>query len=64
MEEFLKEYLALLKLERNLSENTVLSYESDLKSFIRFLDESDINDFDDVTHTSISVFLKTKEVPE
>lgn len=58
MEEFLKEYLALLKLERNLSENSVLSYESDLKSFITFLRESGINDFDDVTHTSISDFFE------
>jgi len=41
---FLKEYLAYLKLEKNLSENTVLSYKNDLSSFMRYLEEHEIND--------------------
>ena len=34
MQEFLREYLAYLKLERNLSENTIVSYERDLKKVL------------------------------
>ena len=44
MNVFLKEYLAYLKLEKNLSENTVSSYKNDLSSFMRFLEEHEIND--------------------
>jgi site-specific recombinase XerD len=33
---FVKEYLSVLKLEKNLSENTVVSYKNDLTSFFRF----------------------------
>ncbi|MDP2366382.1 MAG: site-specific integrase, partial [Ignavibacteria bacterium] len=33
MKLFLKEYLAHLKLEKNLSTNTVSSYKNDLNSF-------------------------------
>ncbi|MBU1099865.1 MAG: site-specific tyrosine recombinase XerD [Bacteroidetes bacterium] len=58
MEQFLKEYLALLKLERNLSENTIDSYESDIRSFLNYLDENKIEDFDEVTHRSISNFFE------
>jgi site-specific recombinase XerD len=35
---FLKEYLNILKLEKNLSENTVSSYSSDITSLIKFLE--------------------------
>lgn len=44
MDTFLKEYLAYLKLEKNLSGNTVSSYRNDISSFIRFLEENKISD--------------------
>ena len=44
MEIFFREYLATLKLERNLSENTIASYKNDLSSFLNFLDDSGVKD--------------------
>jgi integrase/recombinase XerD len=44
MEEFLKEYLSVLRLERNLSENTILSYKNDLTSLLNFLEQKNIGD--------------------
>jgi integrase/recombinase XerD len=44
MDTFLKEYLAYLKLEKNLSGNTISSYRNDIYSFIRFLEEHKIED--------------------
>lgn len=41
---FLKEYLSYLKLEKNLSENTILSYKNDLSSFLCFLGKHRIDD--------------------
>jgi len=41
---FLKEYLAYLKLEKNLSDNTIFSYRNDLSSFLHFLEEHNIDD--------------------
>ena len=41
---FLKEYLNVLRLEKNLSDNTVSSYRNDINSLINFLDSLKIND--------------------
>jgi integrase/recombinase XerD len=41
---FLKEYLSVLKLEKNLSENTVVSYRNDINSLLTYLDEVKITD--------------------
>jgi integrase/recombinase XerD len=59
MEEFLKEYLSVLKLERNLSENTIASYKNDLTSLIHFLEKKNINDFSDITVSQLTHFFKT-----
>ena len=58
MEAFLKEYLSVLKLERNLSENTIASYKNDLTSLIHFLEEKNINDFSDITVSQLTEFFK------
>lgn len=58
MESFLKEYLAGLKLEKNLSENTINSYKSDLTSFLNFITQSGIDDLSDIKTTHISSFFK------
>lgn len=55
---FLKDYLAVLKLEKNLSENTILSYRSDLTAFIQFLSELNVDDLSIITQQHISKFLK------
>ncbi len=61
MNVFLKEYLAHLKLEKNLAENTVSSYKNDLSSFIRFLEEQKINDPSKVESRVIIEFFTNLE---
>lgn len=58
MELFLKEYLAHLKLEKNLSINTIASYKNDLNSFITFLKKFSIDDPSSVSSDHISSFFK------
>lgn len=58
MESFLKEYLATLKVEKNLSENTIHSYKSDLTSFLNFITNSGIDDLSDIKTTNITSFFK------
>lgn len=58
MESFLKEYLANLKIEKNLSENTINSYKSDLTSFLNFITHSGIDDLSDIKTTQITSFFK------
>lgn len=58
MESFLKEYLAALKIEKNLSENTINSYKSDLVSFLNFITQSGIDDLSDIKTTHITSFYK------
>ncbi|NJD22690.1 MAG: site-specific tyrosine recombinase XerD [Melioribacter sp.] len=57
MEEFLKEYLTILRYEKNLSENTANSYKNDLQKFITFLNKSRIKDFSEVTSNLITKFF-------
>lgn len=58
MESFLKEYLATLKVEKNLSDNTINSYKSDLTSFLDFISQSGIDDLSEVKTTHIASFFK------
>ncbi|MCJ7555158.1 MAG: site-specific tyrosine recombinase XerD [Ignavibacteriaceae bacterium] len=58
MEIFLKEYLTVLKLERNLSVNTQTSYNNDIKSFILFLEEKKIDDPSVVDSKILTEFFK------
>ncbi|MBP9119849.1 MAG: site-specific tyrosine recombinase XerD [Ignavibacterium sp.] len=59
MELFLKEYLAHIKLEKNLSQNTVSSYKIDINAFISFLKDSGIDDPSDISSDHIGSFFKT-----
>jgi integrase/recombinase XerD len=59
MEMFLKEYLAHIKLEKNLSQNTVYSYKNDISAFISFLKNSGIDDPSNVSSDNIGGFFKT-----
>lgn len=58
MEEFLKEYLVHLKLEKNLSVNTISSYRNDLTAFLSFLKDKNIIDPSEVNPEHISSFFK------
>lgn len=58
MNSFLRDYLAVLKLEKNLSENTITSYRTDITAFIQFLSGSKIEDPSKIKEQHISSFLK------
>jgi len=58
MESFLKEYLATLKIEKNLAQNTVNSYKSDLTSFLNFMAQSGVNDLSEIKSKHITSFFK------
>jgi integrase/recombinase XerD len=60
---FLREYLSLLKLERNLSDNTIKSYETDIINLFKYLQEENILDLNLVTHMHfVSFFKLLKEI--
>jgi integrase/recombinase XerD len=59
MELFLKEYLAYLKLEKNLSENTLSSYKNDISAFISFLKTFKVSDPSEISSDKITLFFKT-----
>jgi integrase/recombinase XerD len=59
MELFLKEYLSYLKLERNLSENTLLSYKNDITTFLSFLSNYRVSDPSNISSDKITAFFKT-----
>ena len=62
MEDFLKEYLTVIKLEKNLSDNSVASYETDLKKFLEFIEGKKISDWSGVTSDLIvEYFQKQRE---
>ncbi|MDT3695127.1 MAG: site-specific tyrosine recombinase XerD [Ignavibacterium sp.] len=58
METFIKEYLAYLKLEKNLSDNTINSYKNDLEAFKDFLNNKGVDDPDDITSAHLNDFFK------
>lgn len=57
MEQFINEFITILKYEKNLSENTTTSYKNDLLKFISFLELNNINDFDNVDSKIITHFF-------
>ena len=59
MEIFLQEYLTTLKLERNLSGNTVSSYKNDISSLIRFLEALGITDPSQVSKKELNSFFSS-----
>ena len=59
MEMFIKEYLAYIKLEKNLSKNTVSSYKNDITAFISYLKNKDKHDPSIISSNDIAGFFKT-----
>jgi integrase/recombinase XerD len=58
VEVFLKEYLGVLKLEKNLSANTISSYLSDLKTFLKFINDEGITDLAEVETANLVKFFR------
>jgi integrase/recombinase XerD len=57
MEEFLKEYLTLLRFEKNLSENTTSSYQTDIQKFLTFMHEQNISDLNAISANHIAQYF-------
>lgn len=57
MKEFLKEYITILKLEKNLSSNSLNSYGFDLQKLIDYLELCNINDWSLVTSENLINFF-------
>ena len=56
---FLREYLNILKLEKNLSANTIISYRNDLSAFISFLkNDFSIDDPQKITYHHVASFFE------
>lgn len=58
MEEFLKEYLTILRFEKNLADNTIKSYENDIKSFLDYCTNNDITDFNNIKTGDLTRFFE------
>ncbi|MBL1212324.1 MAG: site-specific tyrosine recombinase XerD [Ignavibacteriae bacterium] len=61
MDAFLKEYLGVLKLEKNLSENTLQAYSNDTKKFLEFLNEKKVTDLNNVTSALLGEFFNIQK---
>ena len=58
MKIFLDEYLAVLKLEKNLAGNTIESYRCDLTNLFQFLENYNIDDPQAIKYEHLSNFFK------
>lgn len=58
MNVFLKEYLTVLRFEKNLSDNTIKSYENDINKFLIFLAERNVEDLNNVSVNDLSDFFE------
>jgi integrase/recombinase XerD len=61
MESFLKEYLAILKLEKNLSENTIQAYGNDITKFIDFITSQNVEDLNEVDSSLLRDFFSEQK---
>ena len=57
MEEVVEKYAVYLRDLKGASENTILSYQRDLRHFIRFLKDSGVKKIQDVNRTNITAYL-------
>ena len=58
-DDFLREFAASLKFERNLSDNTLDAYTRDLNGLLAFLKESGVTDWSDADAPTLQAYLKT-----
>ncbi len=62
MQDLIDDFLNYLSVERNLSQNTIISYSKDLNSYISFLEDQRTESLDKTTRSDITDFmLKQKE---
>lgn len=54
---FLKEYLAVLKLERNLSDNSIQAYKTDIEKLIDYLESINIDDPEKINYKNLIDFF-------
>ena len=59
MEQFVKEFISILRYEKNLSDNTAKSYQSDLKQFLEYCEEKKISDWNQITSRILAEFFET-----
>ncbi|GAB4131657.1 MAG: site-specific tyrosine recombinase XerD [Ignavibacteriales bacterium] len=55
---FINEYLNYLRLEKNLSDNSVTSYKNDLTNFVNFLEDINFTDFNNVDTSVLTKYLR------
>jgi integrase/recombinase XerD len=55
---FLKEYLSVLKLEKNLSDNTLNSYKNDLTKFLDYASGEAVDDLSGISASLISKYFE------
>jgi integrase/recombinase XerD len=58
METILRQFAGYILMEKGLSKNTVSAYTADIRFFIEYLKENEINDFAEVTRNDILYFLE------
>jgi len=58
MEEEINAYGRYLRIERGLSDNTIVSYQRDLRKYSRFLEKNAIHAFGDVTKPDVLLYLQ------
>jgi integrase/recombinase XerD len=58
MQAFLKEYISILRFEKNLSDNSLLAYQSDLNKLIEYLGKNSIDDWNNVDAKLLSKYLE------
>ncbi|MBK7104092.1 MAG: site-specific tyrosine recombinase XerD [Ignavibacteriae bacterium] len=61
MQEFVKEYLSLLRIEKNLSENSIASYRNDLTKLIIFFEQKNLSDFNQIKIKHITEFFEQQK---
>lgn len=58
MNQFVDEYLSVIKFEKNLSENTVNSYSSDIEKFLLYAEKNKITDLNDIDSKLIAKYFE------
>lgn len=64
MEQFINEFISILRYEKNLSDNTAKSYLSDLNKLVSYLNENDIKDWNEITNRILSEFFSVQRKNE
>ena len=57
MERILKDFVFFLSVEKGLAENTLESYQRDLKKYIQFLNRQEVRDFNETSKKIILEYL-------